>query len=174
MSAPARLFAGVRATVGARPRTFLVAWIAALTLLGAGVGLLGWSVHQQERTDRAGAAVGDAGSAVVDVLSYSAATIDADLAAAGEHLTGDFADEYATLTAELIAPAARADRIDTTAVVVATSVIEAGPDEVVALMFVTQTTRSSRLPEPKIDGSRLEVTLQLVEDRWLIADLVPV
>lgn len=51
--------------------------------------------------------------------------------------------------------------------------VSANPADVVALVYVTQTTESKALSEPKITGSRLRVSLTLVGDQWLVNDLKP-
>lgn len=158
----------------ARPRLFLALWAVVLVLLAAGVGGMWWFDRQHDAAREASAAVLAAtDTEVSEVLSYQAATIEDDLQRARGHLTGDFADQFTRLTTDMIIPTAKRDGITTRAEVTGKSVVEAQPDRVVALLFITQTTTGGTLPEPKIDGSRIQVTFVEVEGRWLIQDLVP-
>lgn len=163
----------VRACV-ARPLLSLAVWGVVIALLAAGVGRLWWQDRRHEETVAAGvAAVDTAERTVSAVLSYDAASVDADLAAAEGHLTGAFQDDFGKLADGVVGPAAKQDEVSTDAKVVASSVVSATPTDVVALVFVTQTTESKTLSEPKITGSRLRVSLTLVGDRWLVNDLKP-
>lgn len=53
----------------------------------------------------------------------------------------------------------------------ASSVVRATPTDVVALMYVTQNTRSKTQTEPKVTGSRLRVNLAFVGGHWLVSEL---
>lgn len=166
--------AGVIRICRARPRLFLASWAVMLALLTAGVGMMWWFDRQHDTAREASAVVLEAADTdISEVLSYQAATIDDDLQRARAHLTGDFADEFTRLTNDLIVPTAKQDAITTRAEVTAKSVVDAQPDRVVTLLFITQTTTGSAFPEPKVDGSRVQVTFVDVDGRWLIQDLVP-
>lgn len=58
--------------------------------------------------------------------------------------------------------------------VVADSVVSATPTDVVAIVYVSQTTTSKAQEAPNKNGSRLRVSLTIVDDRWLVSDLKPV
>lgn len=167
--------AGIGNAVRAVSRRTLVVWLALLVVLAAGVGVLWWIDHDHGQVDDARqAALAAARKQAVEVLSYSHRTVEDDLQRAQDSLTGDFRDEFAQLTADVIVPAATRDGITTKAEVSAAGVVSADADVVKTLLFVSQTTTSKRLSEPKIDGSRLEVTMTRVGDRWLISALDPV
>ncbi|CAN5505245.1 hypothetical protein BH11ACT8_BH11ACT8_12870 [soil metagenome] len=108
------------------------------------------------------------------LLSYTPATVRSDLDAESAYLTGDFKSAFDTLVRKKIAPTATKFKISTTAEVVETGVIEAAPDQVVALVFVNVTTDSTQLPEPRLSGSRLKITLDRVDGDWLISEFDPV
>lgn len=55
--------------------------------------------------------------------------------------------------------------------VAATSVVDADPDRVVVLMFVNQTTTSSRLERPQVDQNRVELTLVRTGGKWLVSQV---
>ena len=108
------------------------------------------------------------------LLSYTPSTVRSDLAAESAFLTGTFKSAFEALVEETVAPTATEFKISTTAEVVETGVIEAGPQQVVALVFVNVTTDSTQLPEPRLSGSRLQITLDRVGDDWLISELDPI
>jgi Mce-associated membrane protein len=152
----------------------LTAWTVVVLALAGAAGALWWQHRQHETTNAAGLAALDAArQATVEVLSYNFRTVDADLARARGHLTGRFREDFARRASGIVAPAAIRDQIDTRAEVAGSGLVSATPEQAVALVFVNQTTRSVRLPAPKIDGSRLEMTLRWVDGRWLISDLKP-
>ncbi len=120
----------------------------------------------------------DARKAVVthveQLLSYDYRSIDDDLASEEGWLTGSFADDYAGLVQDEIAPAAKKAKVVTDARVSASGVVSAGHDEVRLLLFVNVTTRSSELEQPRVSGSRLAVTATYVDGEWRISALDPV
>lgn len=95
-------------------------------------------------------------------------------ARAKEQTTGDFGDDYAKLLDAVVRPDARRHEISTGAVVEASAVVDAADDEVVVLVFLTQTTVSQGGAVPQVSGSRIEVTMAEVDGRWLIAGPEPV
>jgi Mce-associated membrane protein len=111
---------------------------------------------------------------VEQLLSYDYRGIEADLERERAWLTGSFADDYASLVTEEIAPAAAKVKVVTEATVTASGVTSADHDEVVVLVFVNVTTRSSELDQPRVSGSRLSVTAKYVDGEWRISALEPV
>lgn len=159
----------------ARPRLSLAVWGIVIALLASGVGVLWWQDHRHDQAEAAGtAAVTAVEENLSAILSYTSASVDADLAAARAYLTGGFQDDFGQLAEGLVGPAAKRDGISTTAKVVATSVVSATATDVVALAYVNQSTTSKALAEPRADVSRLRVALTLVDDRWLVSDLKPI
>jgi Mce-associated membrane protein len=144
-------------------------------LLSVAAGGWAWSSDRDQRRTATAeqAALKAARQHVADVLSYDAPTVEKDMGRAEAHLTGDFADDFTKMADDLIIPTARAKGIRTHAEVTSAGVVRSSVDEVVVLLFVNQTTTSSRVPEPTLDGSRLEVTLQRAGDGWLISELTP-
>jgi len=111
---------------------------------------------------------------VKSLLSYSYQDINTDLAAEKGWLTGPFADRYAELVSTKIGPAARKAKVTTSATIASSGVVTAAHDRVELLLFVDVTTRSSELSEPRVSGSRLLVTADLVDGDWRISALDPV
>jgi Mce-associated membrane protein len=70
-----------------------------------------------------------------------------------------------------VRPSAEQYKAVVKAQVVAISVVRSTPDRVVLLLFVNQTTTSTRLDGPKVDLNRVRVTMSKAGDRWLISGL---
>lgn len=161
--------------IAAHRRIALTVWaVVALALAGVAGGF--WWQHREHQANEAAgqAALEAARKDAVDVLSYNFRTVDDDLGRAKARLTGKFQDDFAQLASSVVAPAAKQDQIDTRAEVAGSGLVSTSADEVVALLFVNQTTRSTKLTAPKIDGSRVQLTMRLVDGQWLVRDLKPV
>jgi Mce-associated membrane protein len=102
-------------------------------------------------------------------LSYDYRHLDRDFAAAKAGLTGRFAGEYAATSDQVVRPAATQYQAVVKADVVALSVVDASPDQVVVLAFVDQTTTSTRLAGPRVDANRVRMTLVPVHGRWKVS-----
>lgn len=107
------------------------------------------------------------------LLSYTPTTVLSELQEESGWLTSDFADEYARLVTDTIAPAATASAVVTTAKVTASGVESATADRVVLLMFVNVSTTSQGVTEPTVSGSRIEVTAVKTGGTWQIKNLQP-
>jgi len=150
------------------------AWLVPLALLA----LAGSLFVVNERHD-AGASDGAEARKVVaghveQLLSYDYRTIEDDLFREKAWLTGSFADDYSSLVTDEIAPAAAKVKVVTDARVAASGVTSTDDGEVELLLFVTVTTRSQELEQPRIAGSRLAVTAEYVDGVWRISALEPV
>lgn len=71
-------------------------------------------------------------------------------------------------------PAAKAQQIVTKTEVAASSMVSAQDAKVVLLMFINRTTTSTSLAQPKLEGSRIRVTMQHSGETWLISQPDPV
>jgi Mce-associated membrane protein len=153
--------------------------VSALAVLAASLwGACVYLYLQTTTTDRINtaqaSAVNSANDLVPKILSYKFDSVDADLANGLAGTTADFKNQFATLSTQLIAPAAKNQNIVTTATVNGTSVISATADKVDLLVFIDQTTTSKDAAPPRLDGSRVRVTMSLVDSKWLISNLTPV
>ncbi|NKQ51954.1 twin-arginine translocation pathway signal [Amycolatopsis sp. K13G38] len=130
--------------------------------------------HQQTATETArGAATDAARTGVTTMLSYDYHTFDKDVAAASGSLTGDFQQRYHDLMTGTVRAAALDQQTVTNASVARSSVVSATPETVDVLLFVNQTTTSKASQGPQLTGSRVQVTMTRVGDRWLISNLTP-
>ncbi|GAB2960158.1 hypothetical protein LWP59_05820 [Amycolatopsis acidiphila] len=153
--------------------TLCVLGVIALLLAG-GVGVVAY-LRQQQTTamDARGAATDAARSEITTILSYNYQTFDRDLMNATELLTGDFQQQYRDLMTGTVRTAALDQQTVTNASVARSSVISATPASVETLIFVNQTTTSKASQGPQLSGSRVQVTMTKVGDRWLISHLTP-
>lgn len=159
----------------ARPRLSLLVWGIVIAMLASGVGVLWWQDHRHDQVGQArSAAVEAARDSLGKILTYESASVEQDLRAAQQSLTGNFKEDFGALARDVVAPASKRDDISTSAEVVGTAVVSATSDSVVVLAYVNQTTKSKALDKPRVDNSRLRVSLTRVGDTWLVSDLKPV
>jgi Mce-associated membrane protein len=139
--------------------------VAALAMAGAGLWVENRAgAAEDARRDGLAAAVSAAGV----ILSYDHARIDRDVAAATARTTGRFRTEYRD-TSRAVVPVARQYRAVVKATVTGSAVVSAGPDEVVALLFVDQATRSTRVTGTRIDQARVRLTVERTGGKWLVS-----
>ena len=161
-----------------RPRPWLP--LAALALVLASLvaaGSVYWWLYRPDRlTDSAAQqqVVAAAKEGAEALLSYSPETLDADLATAKSHLTGEFLDYYSDFTEKVVAPAARQKGVKTEANVARAAVSEMRPGKAAVLVFVNQVTTSKDRPTPALATSSVKVTLVRSGDGWLISGFDPV
>ncbi|MEU8895944.1 twin-arginine translocation pathway signal [Nocardia sp. NPDC048505] len=158
-----------RTAPGALTVLTLAAVLAAATLF--------WTQYLPDR--RAGdtgsqAALTAAKDGTLALLSYAPDTLDRDFATARSHLTGDFLTYYSQFTDQVVAPAAKAKSVRTSAVIVRAAVSELHAHAATVLVFLNQTTTSTDKPEPAMTASSVRVTLTEVEGSWLISAFDPV
>lgn len=156
-------------------RVFAYGILPALALvLGLGAGYLKWSAGATDdlasaRADSLQAARDDA----VILLTYHADTVDKDLAAARERLTGEFKDAYAELTRQVVVPGAKEKHISSVAKANAAASVSATANHAVALVYVDQTVTIGA-GAPTDTQPVVRVTLDKVDGRWLVSRFDPV
>lgn len=114
-----------------------------------------------------------ASDGTIAMLSYKPDTVERDLDAARDRLTGGFKDSYKQLTHDVVIPGARQKHIATVASVPAAAPITASPNHAVILEFVNQTVTVGADP-PTDTASRIRVTVDKVENQWLISGFDPI
>ncbi|MCV7345378.1 Mce protein [Mycolicibacterium rhodesiae] len=144
-------------------RVLLGALIVAL--LG-GSGFLGWQAWQQHRVEVASRDGQAAAVRYAQVLtSIDSNNVDQNFADVLNGATGEFKDMYSQSSAQL-----RQLLLDNKAtahgVVIDSAVKSATPDKVVVLMFVDQTVANKAAPDPRIDRSRVKMTMDKVDGAW--------
>jgi Mce-associated membrane protein len=147
--------------------------VAAL-LLAAAAGYLKWVGSSARDADVARAqSVQAAVDSTVAMLSYRPDTVEKNLAAARDRMTGAFRDSYTSLTNDVVIPGAKQRQISAVATVPAAASASATETHAVVLVFVNQSTIIGNDP-PTDTASTVKVTLEKVHDRWLISQFDPV
>ena len=147
---------------------------ALVVVLGAVAGFLKFQ-SESPRADQVDAAesVAAARDTTVAILSYNAGTVDKELNAARERLTGSFLDAYTKLVNDVVIPGSRDKKISAVAQVPAAASVSATSNHAVALVFVNQTTTIGN-GAPTNSTSSVRVTLDKVRGRWLVSGFDPV
>lgn len=109
----------------------------------------------------------------VALLSYQPDSVEKDLGAARERLTGQFRDAYSSLANDVVIPGAKQKNISAVASVRAAASVTADATRAIVLVFVNQTTIVGT-NAPTDSASAVRVTLDNVGDRWLISAFDPV
>ena len=156
-------------------RRLLVTVLPAVALLLAlGVGYLKWldgtaraSLTAAEQSVRV------ASENTIAILSYRPETVDQDLKAAADRLTGPFRQQYTQLVNDVVAPGAKQQHISALATVPAAASVSATEKHAVVLVFVDQTTTIGN-DAPTQSTSSVRVALDKVDGRWLISQFDPV
>jgi Mce-associated membrane protein len=127
--------------------------------------------HAEATESAAGNAQVTAARYAEQLLSYHHAHLDRDFAESQRLMTDGFVREYTEAT-DVVREEAVEDRAVIRAEVVATSVVDAEPDEVRTLLFVNQTTTTGNdAGSPSIDLNRVVMTLVEEDGRWLVSGL---
>ncbi len=169
------------AAIRRRARRRLARWrsIVATTLVVAAVGvaagvyfILYWP---DQRVDDAAAhrAIQAASDGAVAVLSYSYDHLNRDFDNAKSRLTGDFLTYYKKFTDNVVAPTAQQGQLTASAKVIRAAISDLHPNSAVVLVFVDQTTASTKKKDPEKTKSAVLVTLTKVNGSWLIAKFDP-
>lgn len=132
----------------------------------AGSGILGWQLWQERQVEQAAEQAQQAAVAYAQVLtSIDSNKVDENFAAVLDGSTGEFKDMYSKSSMEL-----RQLLIDNKAtahgVVVDSAVQSASKDKVVVLLFVDQSVSNTSVPDPRVDRSRIKMTMENVDGHW--------
>ena len=146
-----------------------VRWVAAgvLAAVLAGAGCEGWLLFQQHLKDVAAAQALDAAKKYALALtSFDANAIDKNVTDVLDGATGEFKDMYTQSSAQL-----RQVLIDNKAAahgtVIDAAVRSASKNTVQVVLFVDQTVSNAAAPQPQLDRSRVKMTMEKVDGRWL-------
>ena len=148
------------------PSARIVAAAAVFVGLLAGAGVLGWQVWQARQIDHAGQEAQRTAVSYAQVLtSINSNNVDENFQQVLDGATGEFKDMYSKSSVEL-----RQLLIENKAtahgVVIDSAVQSVSKDRAVILLFVDQAVANTKLPDPRIDRSRMKMTLEKVDGRW--------
>jgi Mce-associated membrane protein len=146
--------------------------VALVLALGAAY-LNWWDRSANDFATARGESVRVASEDAAVLLSYRPESVDRDLGAARERLTGDFKDAYTALTREVVIPGAKEKHIAAAAKVTAAASVSATDSHAVVLAFVHQTVTIGN-GAPTDTTPVLRVTLDKVNGKWLVSHFDPV
>ncbi len=114
----------------------------------------------------------EASWATATVLSYHAATFDADSRKAQDLMTASMKAQYLSTLDKVKANVAKYG-LNLTAKVAAIGLISATDSKVKALAFINQTTTARDSKNTQVDQNRAVVTMVNTADGWRISDIAP-
>ena len=139
----------------------------------AGAGYLWWAEQSMATPAARAETVKVATDTTIAMLSYKPETVEHDIAAARDRLTGRFKDSYTSLTNDVVIPGAKQKKITALANVPAAASASAPGNHAVVLVFVNQSILMGNDPTTST-ASSVRVTLDKVGDRWMISEFDPV
>jgi len=147
---------------------------ALVTVLAAAGGYLKFADSSERESQSARVqSVQAATEITVALLSYRPDSVEKDLNAARDRLTGNFHDAYTSLINDVVIPGAKQKHITSVATVPAASSVSAAASHAVVLLFVDQTITFGTDPASNT-ASTVRVTLEKLNGRWLISQFEPV
>jgi Mce-associated membrane protein len=156
-------------------RVFAFGVLPALVLVIAmAAGFLKWQDAWVRGSRVAGIeSVAAAKDSTIALLSYQPDTVDKELKAARDRLTGSFKDSYTQLIQDVVIPGAKKQHISAVATVPAAASVSATPKHAVALLYVDQTVVVGN-DAPTDTSSIVRVTMDKTGGRWLISAFDPI
>jgi Mce-associated membrane protein len=143
-------------------------------LLAIGAGALKFVNDGMRASDTArDESIQAAKDSTVALLSYKPDTVEQQLTAARDRLTGEFKDQYTDLTNNVVIPGAKQKQISAVASVPGAASVSANPGEAVVLLFVNQTVTVGT-GVPTDTASSVRITLDKIDGHWLISKFEPV
>lgn len=182
-SAPDEGAESTTAPAGADGRRRRIRWTRVLAygvlpglalLLAMAAGFLKWADASVQEDEVARVeSVQAAKDSTIAMLTYEAGTVEEQLRAAHDLLTGEFENSYMSLVNDVVIPGVKQQQISVTASVPAAASVSAEPNHAVVLVFVNQTAVDGKAP-PTDTASSVRVTLDKIGGRWLISGFDPV
>ncbi len=143
-------------------------------VLAATAGLMKWEDSSARAAQAAQAeSVQAATDGAIALLSYRPDTVQKNLEAARNRLTGTFLNAYTSLTHDVVIPGAQQKQISAVATVPAAASTSASANHAVVLLFVNQTVIVGQ-DAPTNAASSVRVALDKIGGRWLISGFDPV
>lgn len=154
-----------------RRRVTPIRWLAAVVLVVAltAAGYGGWLLYQRHENEVAARqALAAAEKYVVTLTTIDSDAIDKNIADILDGSTGEFNDTYAKSSGQhrqLIVD----NKVTARGQVVESAVKSVTTNKVQVLLMVDQSVSNLDNPEPRIDRSRIKMTMQKVDGRWLVS-----
>jgi Mce-associated membrane protein len=138
-------------------------------LLAMAAGLLKWKDASIRNADIARSqSIVAARDSAIALLSFRSDTVEQEVDAARERLTGGFRDTYTQVTREVLIPNAKERHVTAAASVPAAASESATDNHAVVLLFVDQSVTVDGSP-PADAASSVRVTLDKIGERWLVS-----
>jgi Mce-associated membrane protein len=160
--------AGIERSAGHWKRNGRRAVVATVfVVVFSAAGLLGWKLWDEHLVDEAGQAARKTAIDYAQVLtSIDSNNVDQNFAAVLGGATGEFKDMYTKASGQL-----RQLLIDNKAaahaVVVDSAIQSESKRKVVVLLMVDQTVTNTARPDGRVDRTRMKLTMEKVDGRWL-------
>ncbi|WP_433710465.1 hypothetical protein ACQP2U_29550 [Nocardia sp. CA-084685] len=130
-------------------------------------GILGWKMHDRDAVDVAARqAATTAQNYAITLTSIDSQHIEQNFAAVLSGATGEFKDTYTQSSNQLKTLLVQNNAVSK-GKVVGSSIKSATKDRVEVMLFVDQEVTNSVSPDPRIDRSRMVMTMERVGDSWL-------
>jgi Mce-associated membrane protein len=144
------------------PATVVAAVAGLLT-----AGFLGWKLDEKSDTDAAAeAGLAAARAYAVTLTSVDSNHLDRDFAAVLDGSTGEFKDMYTRSSGQL-RQLLLENKATGTGTVLDAAVKSKSETKVEVLLFIDQTVTNIAAADPRVDHSRVQMTMELVDGRWL-------
>jgi Mce-associated membrane protein len=155
-----------------RRRRAVVALFVAVTIGAlAYSGYAGWRLHQVDARAAAGqAALAAAKDYAIVLTTLDTTDIDGNYARALDGATGQFKDAY-SLGAKQLRQILIDNKASGKGVVIDAAVKSATTTKVEVLLFTDQSITNAVRSEPRIDRNRIQMTMELVDGRWLASQV---
>ncbi|HYG95301.1 MAG TPA: hypothetical protein VD859_17120 [Nocardioides sp.] len=157
-------------------RRLLVPGLLAVALLAALAGAVwtGLEVQEERAADeRARDALSAGREAAVAFTSYHHRRIEEDLDRVSAISTGEFREEFTAALGALTEAIQKADGVSE-GEVTHLGIVRHADETVVLIAAVDATITNKQTERPSLRRYRLEITLTLDDDAWLISDITPV
>ncbi|MFD6399118.1 hypothetical protein [Nocardia sp. NPDC060249] len=144
------------------PATVVAAVVALLA-----AGFFGWKLDEKSDTDAAAeAGLAAARAYAVTLTSVDSNHLDRDFAAVLDGSTGEFKDMYTRSSGQL-RQLLLENKATGTGTVLDAAVKSKSETKVEVLLFIDQTVTNIAAADPRVDHSRVQMTMELVNGRWL-------
>jgi Mce-associated membrane protein len=143
-------------------------------VLAMAAGFLKWQDASSRSADIArNESIQAAKASAVALLSFRSNTVEKDVAAARDRLTGQFRDTFTQVSREVLIPNAQEHQVSAVARVAAAASESVAQNHAVVLVFVDQTVKAAGSPAANtVSGVR--VTLDRADGSWLVSGWDPI
>lgn len=131
----------------------------------------GWSWKNAHAvTERDNAVVATASDMAVNLVTLRHDSADADLARVIDGTTGPFREQF-TGSADQFGALLSQGAVESTGEVRSAGIVEATDSHAVALAAVTSTVKNNEAPDGEIRVYRMKLTLDHIDDRWMVSNV---